>query len=210
MNDIVYHRWLTALNSTLELFNLLQEQDKAVTHHTSLGHSIPRKGHLYFPDKITTPDQHLKSASMSIISPLIEPKFDVYEQSDLVIVDIVDETSRGTLDTPINPQVVRQSHYKIRTLNTPKAPLLTSSTFSQKSEKFSQSTGSNQSNGLPYKGHKNPLASNCACHAYAIEPSNAFLYPLNKQSNHKSIDPFSLCCERCRGKCRIAHDLSTF
>ena len=123
--------------------------------------------------------------------------------------------------------VVRKAHYKIRTINSPYRPVnrtrrspqphhrdtLTQTTSSQRSltDWRTRTTESNSSGafsiGLPYKGSKNPLASYCTCHAYAIEPSRAMLLPTDTPTNS---DPFSSCCEQCRDKCRLIRDLATF
>ena len=156
---------------------------------------------------------------------------------DLVVIDVSDaHNSRGSTpsgdileltpppsDEPIRTSpVVRKAHYKIRTIASPycmvvqrrsPAPptwddaLSIGSSSSDWRTKTTDSTGS--CGGLPYRGHKNPLASYCTCHAYAIEPSSAMLVS-STSSFSREDDPFKSCCHQCRDKCRLLRDLALF
>ena len=120
----------------------------------------------------------------------LEPSLEIVETPDMVVVE--NRSSRETTPSYDSP-VVRKSHYKIRTLPTPRR------NPSPQSDILPIGGGGLLAHGLPYKGYKkNPLASNCSCHAYAIEHSHAFLFPITCSPNN---DPFSTCCELCRGKC---------
>lgn len=152
---------------------------------------------------------------------------EIYEQDDMVVVDVTSDygTACGSSreatptsepgDPKHSPVILQRSHYKIRTIN---APHRSKVNRSSRNERFTATvistrsspdwrTDSSSSHGLPYKGKKSPLASNCACHAYAIESPRDFLFPYSKNIPN---DPFQSCCELCRGKCKVAHDLRTF
>lgn len=200
-------RWLTGLDTALHVFRQLQEQEKAISDYTSLGQPLPKDKHLYFPSKQSTSMHTTPESSIVIVpSAVNRPTVEVLETSDMVVVDFDDDrSSRDATPTsePGDSPVVHKAHYKIRTLNNPKRNLLLT-----KSDKLALSTDSSHSHGLPYKGEKNPLASNCSCHAYAIEPIQVFLFPT--KFSPKTNSPFSSCCERCRGKCSVIYDLGTF
>ncbi len=158
---------------------------------------------------------------------------------DLVVIDVDDahSNSRGSTpsgdilevtpppsDGPIRTSpVVRKAHYKIRTIASPycmvvqrrsPAPptwddaLSIGSSSSDWRTKTTDSAGS-CGGGLPYRGHRNPLASYCTCHAYAIEPSSAMLVSSNSSFSRED-DPFKSCCQQCRDKCRLLRDLALF
>ena len=152
---------------------------------------------------------------------------EIYEQDDMVVVDVTSDygTACGSSreatptsepsDPKHSPVILQRSHYKIRTINAPRRSKVNRNSRNERLTATVTSTrslpdwrtDSSSSHGLPYKGKKSPLASNCPCHAYAIEPSRDFLFPF---SNNIPNDPFQLCCDQCRGKCKVAHDLRTF
>ena len=154
---------------------------------------------------------------------------------DLVVIDVDSDNNHSSRDsTPLDDDreggatppprtspVAHKCHYKIRTIASPygmvvsrKSPQPSWDAVSNCSgsqdwrTKTTESTVSSASCGLPYKGHKNPLASYCACHAYAIEPSSAML--VSSHSSSSDEDPFKSCCPQCRDKCRLLRDLSLF
>lgn len=235
---------MNGLNAALAIYDRIVEQESALYQLRLKNEGIPVDTHQYFPDDKTissngtsSPEAMDQSDDSMVIINSTEDVGVANHTPDLVVID-VDDSSRGSTPfdqteevTPspnISSPVVRKAHYKIRTVASPysmvvarKSPQPSWDTVSNTSQissdwrtKTTESAISTGSTGLPYKGHKNPLASYCSCHAYAIEPSSAMLVsqhmPPLQQKGKKEEDPFKSCCQRCRDKCRLIKDLSLF
>ena len=241
-------RWITSLNTALEVYNKLKEQQRL--RQTTTFNKKERESTKTSPSpssRSPTTTTTTSSSSSSSVSREEESRrqrrkmrdspevvigdgksLEIYEEDDMVVVDVTSDSGTNSSreatptsesgDSKHSPVVLQRSHYKIRTFNAPhrsktsknssRNERLTATVTSTKSLPDWR-TESSSSHGLPYKGKKNPLASNCACHAYAIESPRDFLFPFSSKRNVPN-DPFQTCCERCRGKCRIAHDLRAF
>ena len=204
------------------------EQEDGVLQYKADGNSTLPDKCIYFPDnKLGTGMTQSQEDSMVILTN----DDNLTQSPDLVVIDVDDNhssrestPSNDILTPPVTTEsrtspVVRKSHYKIRTILSPyrmvvsrKSPQPSWDAISNSSSdwrtKTTESTVSTVSNGLPYKGHKNPLASYCTCHAYAIEQSSAML--ISSNSSLQDEDPFKSCCQQCRDKCRLLKDLSLF
>ncbi len=221
-----YYRWVKGLNTALFIYARLLEQEQAIQQYTTTTSVLPNKC-IYFPDTRSLITQSQEDSLVIInnddntIPDLVVIDVDDNSRGSTPCSDMLDVTMPTTTETRTSP-VVRKSHYKIRTIASPykmvvsrKSPQPSWDTLSNNSTsdwhtKTTESTMSTGSCGLPYKGYKNPLASYCTCHAYAIEPSSALLVSSTSSSTLQDNDPYKTCCQQCRDKCRLLRDLSLF
>lgn len=216
-------RWVTGLNLALHVYKLVMQGNTLSLDDTNRVPVLKKRSIL---PAILTNSRRLRQHELvscedkewSNESALVISTSDYSD--DIVVVDV--SSSRET--TPNASPVVHTSHYKIRTIPSPYRPLAAnthkspqpfrrdlSCTLSDWSVRTIDSTHSQKRSnitvGLPYKGIKNPMATYCSCHAYAIEPPTGMLYPA---ASLRQVDPFTLCCVLCRDKCRLAGDLGNF